>query len=126
MSDDVTGMGGPEKYNTPERRRQIFDLYKEHRSKGLSKDSFPECDFSTLKDMIARHTDEFKEEELSAIERNYLRFWEQIGIDGAKGGKDFNAPGWIFNMKNRAKWKDRQEVVGDSENPFEVKISIIE
>lgn len=37
-------------------------------------------------------------------------FWEKIGIEGAQGNIDgFNATSWIFNMKNRHNWKDKQE-----------------
>ena len=76
--------------------------------------------------MIARHTNEFKEEMLAEIERNYMRYWEQLGIDGATGSDKFNAPAWIFNMKNRFKWSDRQTLETESDNPFEVKLKLIE
>lgn len=50
-------------------------------------------------------------------EAKSLLFWERIGIDGLweETGKDasgmkLNTSNWIFQMKNRHKWKDRQDV----------------
>jgi len=37
------------------------------------------------------------------------QFWENMGIMGAMGAiEGFNATAWIFNMKNRHKWRDKQ------------------
>lgn len=36
-------------------------------------------------------------------------FWEKLGINGAVGNiQGFNAGTWIFNMKNRFNWRDKQ------------------
>jgi len=45
-----------------------------------------------------------------------LRWWETLGRAGAAGKlKNFNAATWIFNMKNRFLWRDRQDITsGDS------------
>lgn len=56
-------------------------------------------------------------------------FWEKLGIDhilnvsenygkdaGSKS-KSLNAAVWCFNMKNRFRWTDRQEISGDPEKP---------
>ncbi len=51
---------------------------------------------------------EFKaanEEGLSLAEA----WWSTLGRAGAMGKVGINAPVWIFNMKNRYKWTDRQE-----------------
>jgi hypothetical protein len=49
--------------------------------------------------------------------RQSLLFWEKLGIQGASGG-EINAPTWIFNMKNRFGWRDKQEISGDPEKPL--------
>lgn len=114
------------KYKTVEERRRVFDLYKEHRAAGFTRDSFTECTHQTLMKMVSDHPDEFSDDEVSGIERTYQRFWEKVGIEGAQGDDKFNAPGWIFNMKNRFKWSDRQVLVGDTENPFELTLKLVE
>ena len=39
------------------------------------------------------------------------RYWEMLGIAGMTGQiKNFNAAVWIFNMKNRFKWRDVGEI----------------
>ena len=40
-------------------------------------------------------------------------FWEELGLVGTTEGKNFNATTWIFNMKNRFKWKDRHDITSD-------------
>jgi hypothetical protein len=47
------------------------------------------------------------------------RFWERLGIAGAAGKlPGFNPATWIFNMKNRHKWRDRVEHSVDDERPI--------
>lgn len=52
-------------------------------------------------------------------EQQNLLFWEGAGLAGMHADK-FSSATWIFNMKNRFKWSDRQEIVGDAEKPLEV------
>ena len=40
-------------------------------------------------------------------------FWEELGITGITEGNHFNAATWIFNMKNRFKWKDRHDITSE-------------
>ena len=41
-------------------------------------------------------------------------FWESLGRAGSAGKiNGFNCGAWVFNMKNRCKWRDRHEVSGD-------------
>jgi len=43
-------------------------------------------------------------------------FWERIGLKGLKGEiPGFNATTWIFNMKNRHGWRDKQDMTTDGE-----------
>ena len=41
-------------------------------------------------------------------------WWAKIGMAGMTGKiAGFNATTWIFNMKNRHGWKDKQEITGE-------------
>jgi hypothetical protein len=59
---------------------------------------------------------EFSDSKKLAYERNRV-FWETQGIDGLRSSKNnsFNATVWIFNMKNRFRWRDRVEHSGGIE-----------
>lgn len=37
-------------------------------------------------------------------------WWERLGRHGAAGMADINPTVWIFNMKNRFNWHDRQNI----------------
>ena len=43
-------------------------------------------------------------------------WWEKLGRDMSAGG-DGNATPWIFNMKNRFNWRDRQDIVTEDRTP---------
>lgn len=49
-------------------------------------------------------------------------YWEKAGREGLWGDKNnvFNSSVWIFNMKNRFKWKDRVEHSGDENKPIKI------
>lgn len=56
--------------------------------------------------------EDFSEAKKSGNAKN-LEFWERAGIHGMweeKDGLKLNSTVWIFNMKNRHKWRDRQDV----------------
>lgn len=51
-----------------------------------------------------------------------LHYWEQQGIKGMNGQiKGFQAAVWIFNMKNRFGWRDKQDVTSD-DGPLQINI----
>jgi len=55
-----------------------------------------------------------------------LLFWEKLGVGGSVGQIDgFNTAAWIFNMKNKHKWTDRQEVTGNEGAPLAMVIDIV-
>lgn len=83
----------------------------EHMASGLSYDSFPAVcggvHLDTLYEWEKRH-EEFSEAKKEGFNKNLL-FWEKVAIEGMHS-KFFNATVWIFNMKNRHKWRDNKDV----------------
>lgn len=110
-------MARPTKYKK-EYCQKIIDAM----ANGLSKESASAkigISSPTFYDWINPDSPRFKPEFSSAIKEGTMKnqlFWEELGLDGAKGNIDkFNAVTWIFNMKNRFKWTDRQDMTSDSE-----------
>lgn len=110
-------MGRPSKYKS-----QFCAGLIEHMSKGLSFESFAaviDVSRDTLYEWDKSHAD-FSDAKREAYAKNLL-FWENHGIEGLystteydqrtgkpTSSKSMNATVWIFNMKNRHKWRDRQ------------------
>lgn len=63
---------------------------------------------------------------LGAIKRGLLKgqdMWETMGMNGARGKIDgFNSASWIFNMKNRFSWRDKQEISGEDGGALQINI----
>ncbi len=73
-------------------------------------DCFPEASARTIRHYAKAYPEDFPAENLEAAAREGLLVWEQLGLQGAKGEiAKFSATAWMFNMKNRAGWRDRQE-----------------
>lgn len=107
MPEKKRRVGRPTKYKSTYPAMLI-----EHMQQGFSFESFGASPVGVAKDTlyewVKRHPEFADAKKKAEIES--LHFWEQIGIDGAKGVyKNFNAASWIFNMKNRFKWTDRTE-----------------
>jgi len=100
------GYGRPTKY-----KKKYCKMLIEHMSKGLSFASFAadvEVNEDTLYEWSKRHPS-FSEAKSHGRMRS-MKFWEELGIKGAKGeGTGFSAAGWIFNMKNRFSWVDKRD-----------------
>lgn len=100
------GPGGrPSKY-----RPSYCAALVEHMAQGYSFESFAgivETTFQTLYNWEKIHP-EFLEAKQKGWSKNRI-FWEQAGIEGM-ATKGFNVAAWIFNMKNRHGWVDRQEI----------------
>jgi len=92
-----------------------------HMEKGFSFESFCGVVFvnqDTLYEWAKRHP-EFAIAKQIAFERNRL-FWEKVGIQAVLGKIDkVNASIWIFNMKNRFQWRDKQPDEETEGNKFE-------
>lgn len=111
--------GRPTKY-----RPEYCQIAEDTLSEGLSQAVLAgklNVDEDTITNWKAEH-----EEFFGAIKRGSSKgreLWERMGIQGASGQIDgFNATSWIFNMKNRFGWRDRQEVFGEGGGALVVQI----
>ena len=97
--------GMPSKY-----KPEFCDLLIKHMADGLSFESFgavAKVHKDTLYEWLKVHP-EFVEAKAEAWAENLL-FYEKVGRAGMTGKLDgFNVTAWIFSMKNRHGWRDRQ------------------
>lgn len=102
------GPGKPTKY-----RPEYCELIIHHMADGLSLDAFAAkvgVNIDTIHQWAKVHP-EFKEAKKTAFSKNLI-YWERMGIEGMTGKvPGFNATVWIFNMKNRFKWRDREDAL---------------
>lgn len=105
----------------PQYKPEYCQMLIDHMSEGLSFESFAakidKCK-QTIYVWTKKHSD-FAEAKEIAFAKCQL-FWESQGIDGLYSttemdedgkpvkSKSINATVWIFNMKNRFKWRDKQ------------------
>lgn len=98
-------------------RQEYCALLVEHMSQGLSYEAFAGVvgvSRQTLYDW-EHANQEFSDAKKAAVEKSRL-FWEKLGIDNIinesfgnnNGSRSLNASTWIFNMKNRFGWRDKQ------------------
>lgn len=100
--------GQPTKY-----KPEYCDMLIAHMKSGLSFESFSAeigVHRETLYEWVHAQP-AFSDAKKVAYDLN-LGFWEKQGVQGLWGDKTltFNSAVWIFNMKNRHKWRDRQEI----------------
>ncbi len=102
--------GRPSKYDPA-----FCEIVIECMSKGFSKEAVAGHLFvcrDTIYEWEKKHPEFFDTIKLG-VELSRL-FWEGKGVDTLlytqKSGKRIEATTWIFNMKNRFGWKDKQEV----------------
>ena len=91
---------------------RFCEMLIKHMGKGLSFDSFAavaRVHRDTLYEW-AKVQPDFSDAKEQAYADN-LMFWEQQGIQGLytdPNGPKLNSTVWVFNMKNRHKWMDKQ------------------
>lgn len=103
--------GQPYKWPTPKERKAACNRFCEHIEQGFSIASWPEADDDTIRTYIEKFPEDFDAEMIETAKRECLKFWEEMGINGTRGKIPFfNCASWIFNMKNRAGWTDRQSI----------------
>lgn len=95
----------------------------EHCKTGLSFESFAGV-IGVHKDTIyewCKKYPEFSDAKKRAASISLL-WWEKEGIDGLRNeyqGGSFNTANWIFNMRNRFKWTNRDTVDENEGDGFE-------
>jgi hypothetical protein len=91
---------------------ELCSLLVEHLSSGLTFESFGAVagvSKQTLYVYLDKHPAFVEAKELG--EMHGRLFWEKLGRAGAAGKvKNFNVSAWIFTMKNRFGWRDRQDL----------------
>lgn len=96
----------PSKY-----KPEFCDLLIKHMADGLSFESFAavaKVNRDTLYEWVKAHED-FRDAKAEGVSENLL-FYEKTGRAGMLGKlPGFNITAWIFNMKNRHGWRDRQK-----------------
>jgi hypothetical protein len=97
-----------------------------HMEQGYSFESFGgviSCAKDTLYTLLERHP-EFSDAKKLGESKSRL-FWERAGIEGMNGMiKGFVSGTWIFNMKNRFGWADKQEVTGKDGEPIITAVTV--
>ena len=112
--------GRPTKYK-PEMCAQLVDAMAEGFSKEAAAAQIGVAK-QRLYDWAEKH-EEFRDA-IKEGEQRCLNFWEGIGIQGVRGHiEGFNASAWIFNMKNRAHWRDRQDVTS-GDQPISINVNL--
>ncbi len=90
-----------------------------HMSQGLSFESFAsvvDCHRDTLYQWVKVYPD-FSDAKKRGTDLS-LKWWEEMGKRGMIGDiPRFNATIWIFNMKNRFRWRDSQSSNEANEKP---------
>lgn len=115
-----------QKFKTPAERKVAVEAFLLHISSGYSAKSFHDpCVENTILKIFKDYPEEFDQELLSKAKAQSCAVWEKLGLAGTAGKiKNFNAGAWIFNMKNRLGWKDKQEIAFDKDKPFVFKLNM--
>lgn len=107
----VEGNENALKYKTPEDALPVYERYCDHLAAGYSKEAFPDCDYRTIESCAAKWPSVLQPEKMIDALREGRLMWENMGLLGANGTlRFFNPTAWIFNMKNRYAWADKQEI----------------
>jgi hypothetical protein len=95
-------------------RPEYCEMLVKHMASGLSFDTFAaviDVNLDTLYEWAKVHP-AFSEAKKTAFLKN-LHFWEMQGMKGMwedADGPKINPTIWIFNMKNRHRWRDKHDI----------------
>jgi hypothetical protein len=101
-------------------KREYCEMLITHMSAGFSFESFAgviNVNQDTLHEWAKKHKN-FSESKEMAFSKCRL-FWENIGIQVCLGRSQINASIWIFNMKNRFGWRDKEREEDERVRQFE-------
>lgn len=104
------------------KNEKLVIAYCRHIANGYSENSFPEAASSDIEkiaaelDLSGNGKANYKAMIETAKRKGQL-FWEKIGLQGILGEKSkINGSVWMFAMKNRFGWKDKQSEEAREEN----------
>ena len=110
MSAQIGNKSG-ERFKTPEQRAELLSKLLEHLREGYHQDTFSLCDWDTVERYVKEYPDEFPSEKIGEAKREGFHKLEKFGHLGMLGKiENFNPPTWIFTMKNKLHWTDRQDL----------------
>lgn len=115
-----------QKFKTPAERKKAYAAFCDHIRQGFSAKSFHDpCVENTILKMMKDHPEDCPPEEIERAKAEGCMVWEKMGMAGAMGKlPNFSASSWIFNMKNRLGWKDKQEHSFDQSAPVVFRMSM--
>lgn len=111
----------------PAYKPEYCEMLIDHMSSGLSYETFSAV-IGTHRSVLYAWEDkypDFKDAKKKAVEAGQV-FWEKIGLAQAVGDKTYgkgSTASWIFNMKNRFNWADKQEIAGAGEHRKSFKLA---
>lgn len=115
----ISKRGRPTKF-----KEEYCEMLVDHMSQGLSFETFGAV-VGIYKEALYNWV--YKNENFANAKREgslkSQLFWEKIGIDGTMGKiNNFSTGTWIFNMKNRFGWSDKQDVALSSKESIKIQI----
>jgi len=111
----------------PKFKEEYCDMLIDHMASGLSYETFAaiiRTHRSTLYNWEKQYP-QFLDAKKLGKEAAQV-FWEKIGLAQAVGDKTYgkgNCASWIFNMKNRFNWTDKQELATPEDNRKSFKLA---
>lgn len=113
------------KFETPKKRKAVCKALCAHLENGRTMDCFPPLAKSNIYRYMKDHPEDFPEEVIEEARRKGNDELLGKGEDGMMGRiPGFNATVWIFMMKNKCNWKDRQDAEIEQITPPIININL--
>jgi len=97
------------KFETPEARKEVFMEYLDHVARGRNLHSFPKLAYTTVQRYLVDYPDDFVQEYVDAAKRAGENWYEDLAERAMMGEiPGFNTTVWIFSVKNKYGWHDKQ------------------
>lgn len=104
-------------------RRKVFNDLCKHLSKGYSLECFSLLSANSIRKYLETYPEEFVQEEINDALREGQIYWEGIGRRQADGTCLGNSRTWYYNMSNRYRWSDRQQI--ETEHKGSVAVTVV-